>query len=665
MKVTIDGKILEVEAHQTILDCAKNSGIEIPTLCFLPELEPVGCCLLCLVEIENFPRLVPSCGTKVSEGMVVFTDTLKVREARKLCLELLLSVHWGDCLSPCTISCPAHIDVEGYVRLIGGGDYEGAYNLIMENLPFPSSVGRVCPAFCEENCRRNLKEGALSIRELKRFVGDWALKNEKLEMKNEKFNGKKIAVVGGGPAGLSCAYYLAKEGYFVVVFEKEDKLGGMMMYGIPEYRLPKTILDAEIERIIGLGLEIKTNTKIGKEELAKLKGDFDAIFMGIGAQEGIKMGIEAEESPNVISGIKLLKDVAIGKRPNLGKTTCIIGGGNTAIDCARTSLRLGVDQVSILYRRSRDEMPASKKEIEEAEGEGVKIEFLVAPNRILEDGIECIKMELGEEDKSGRKKPISIPGSEFKIKVDTIITAIGQRVEDNGLLNDKEIFTGGDCVSGPATVVSAIASGKKGAIFIMNYLNSQESRVKSLESGVWSLESGVGSRESGYNCVREGITPEDLPKTEKQTRYKAKYKKYRGFEEIEETMDETSAEKETERCLKCGCEKLFDCALRKYATMYDVNPERVSGFIEKKAVDISRSDIKYDPNKCILCSKCIRVCLEIKKLGILGFVGRGYVIQIKPSLGMMLSETPCDGCLECVKTCPTGALINLAFSILY
>ncbi|MEW6104129.1 MAG: FAD-dependent oxidoreductase [bacterium] len=646
MKITIDNKVLEAEEGKTILEIAKNNGIEIPTLCFLEGFEPYGGCLLCIVEIENIPRLVPSCGTRVSEGMKVFTDTPKVKEARKLCLELLLSAHWGDCLSPCRMKCPANIDIEGFIRLIKEGDYEASYNLIMENLPFPASVGRVCPAFCEENCRRNLKEGSLVIRELKRFVGDWALKSQESESQRvRESNGKRVAIVGGGPAGLSCAYYLAKEGYSITIFEKNDKLGGMMRYGIPEYRLPKEILDAEIDRIIKIGVEIKTNTCIGKDEISSL--DFDAIFIAIGCQKDIKLGIAGEELSLVISGIKLLKDVAEGKKPNLGKNVCIIGGGNTAIDCARTSLRLGADRVFILYRRGRDEMPASKKEISEAEEEGIKIEFLVAPNRVFEDGIECIKMELGEPDSSGRRKPIPIKASEFKIKANTIIAAIGQRSDEGFLLSDEKIFKGGDCVSGPATVVEAIADGKKGAIAIMNYLNTE----------------GRGQKAEGrmYNCVREGISSEDII-AEEQIRYKTKVvsvsARKENFIEIEGTMDEKDAKKEAERCLKCGCEKLDDCLLRKYASMYDVNPERVSGFIEKKVVDTSSPVIKYDPNKCILCSRCIRVCLEIKKLGILGFVGRGYGTQIQGGFGESLLNAGCDGCLECVQTCPTGAFVK-------
>ncbi|MEW6681278.1 MAG: FAD-dependent oxidoreductase, partial [bacterium] len=359
-----------------------------------------------------------------------------------------------------------------------------------------------------------------------------------------------------------------------------------------------------------------------------------------------KMGILGEDLSNVISGIKLLRDVACKKKPNLGKNVCIIGGGNTAIDCARTALRLGIDNVSILYRRTRDEMPASKKEISEAEEEGVKIEFLVAPNRVFEDGIECIKMKLGEPDASGRKKPIPIPQSEFKIKADTIIAAIGQRIDEEimGFVEDN-VFAGGDCVLGPSTVVEAIAEGKKKAIAIMNYL----------ECGIENAECEM------YNCVREGIRSEDII-AEEQIRYKTKMvspiERRKDFREIEETMDKESAKKEAERCLKCGCEKANDCLLRKYASIYKVNPERVAGFIEKRLVDSSREDIKYDPNKCILCARCIRVCSEIKKLSVLGFVGRGYTTQIKPPFGMMFSETKCDGCLECVKHCPTGAMVK-------
>lgn len=654
MKLTIDGKIIETEGGKTILDVCKKEGIEIPTLCFLEGFEPYTGCFLCVVEVEGIERLVPSCATYVSDGMVVWTNTERVIKARRLCLELLLSNHWGDCQPPCRMKCPAQVDIEGYIRSIKEGDYERSYNLIMEDLPFPSTIGRICPAKCEEDCRRALLEGPVAIRNLKRFVGDWALKAG-LKHKAQSLNGKKVAIIGGGPAGISCAYYLRKEGFFVKIFEKEDKLGGMLRYGIPTYRLPKDILDKEIARILELGIEVKTNSMIKAPDLIALKRDFDAVFIAIGAQVGIKMGIVGEEM--AISGIKLLKDIANGTPPNLGKSVCVIGGGNTAIDCARSVLRLGVNNVSILYRRGRDEMPASNREIEEAIEEGVRIEFLVAPNKILPDGIECIRMALKGLDSSGRPRPIPIPNSEFKIKVDKVIGAIGQRVDipdgikkNNGLvLVDEEfhiednLFAGGDCVLGPSTAVEAIAQGKKAAFSIMNYLNKKPK-----------------TQNKAYNCVKWGITKKDLKGEKTQERCKADIlspnERKKDFKEVEKTLNSLSSKNEAERCLRCGCEKVADCLLKRYAGIYNI--QQRFNVIEKRPIDTSRADIKFDPNKCILCAKCIRLCSEVKKLGVLGFVGRGYNTEIKPELGKMLSETSCDGCLECVKVCPTGAFVK-------
>ncbi|MDI6751863.1 MAG: FAD-dependent oxidoreductase [bacterium] len=655
MKITIDDKQIETDGSKTILSEARDLGIDIPTLCHFEGFPPQTSCFLCVVEVEKSPKLIPSCATKPMDGMVIRTNTQKVLEARKLCLELLLSAHWGDCLSPCQNSCPAGIDIQGFIKLIKMGKYEESLALIKEKAPFPSTLGRVCPAFCEESCRRGVLEGSLSIRLLKRFVGDWGLKNPKstyevsceATIQNPK-SGKRVAVVGAGPAGLSCAYYLARMGYAVTVFDAQNKPGGMLRYGIPEYRLPKEILDAEIS---GLGLEIITGKSLGRDiQIQRLRRDFEAVFIGIGAQKSQRMGVDGEDSHKVISGIEFLKQVVENVAQDLGKRVLVVGGGNTAIDSARVAKRLGCD-VTILYRRTRLEMPASKEEIEDAEAEGIKIEFLVAPTKVTDIGLAVSRMELGEPDSSGRRKPVAIKGSEFIIECDKIISAIGQAVDiPEGIKADRLIpakiepgcFSGGDCTTGPQTVVEAVSAGRKGALAIDGYLRGEV----------------LGSEP--YSHTKEGWTKDDLLETEERLKYKTDKvvpgDRGLSFSEVESEMTEDSAKKESERCLSCGCEKEDSCLLRKFATEHKVEPKRLEGEVKRIKPDISKVPIRLDSGKCILCGKCIIACLKIKKLSILGFVNRGFQAEVKPTFAQSLASTKCDACGECAKVCPTAGI---------
>ncbi|HFB97750.1 MAG TPA: FAD-dependent oxidoreductase, partial [Bryobacterales bacterium] len=337
--------------------------------------------------------------------------------------------------APCIANCPAGTDIRDWLVQVAQYEsygrtreqaYEVAWEKIAEVNPFPAVCGRVCPHPCEDNCNRRLKDGAVSVNALERFIGDFGIeKGLKLKKLTDEKHPEKIAVVGAGPAGLSCAYQLARRGYSVTVFESFPKPGGMLRYGIPKYRLPREVLDAEIQRILDLGVELKTNFTIGKDmPFEELRKQYQAIFVGIGAHEGYRLGVPGEDAPNVLTGTAFLNRVNSGEKVEVGKKVVVIGGGDTAIDAARVSKRLGAD-VTILYRRTRKEMPAIDAEVDGALEEGVKIEFLAAPTEILlgEDGrargLKCIRMELGEPDSSGRRRPIPKPGTEFEVEADT------------------------------------------------------------------------------------------------------------------------------------------------------------------------------------------------------------------------------------------------------
>ncbi len=342
VKLNINGKEITAEAGKTVLEAAIENGIEIPHLCFDERLEVYAGCGLCIVEIEGQPKIARACSTPVSNGLVVRSNTKKVIEARNSALNLLVSQHIGDCKAPCTLNCPAQTDVQGYVGLVANKQYRESLKLIKEKLPLPACIGRVCPHPCEKACRRQNVEESVSIACIKTFAADYDLNSGNPYIPELKpSTGKKVAVVGAGPAGLSAAYYLLTDGHEVDIFEAMPKPGGMLRYGIPEYRLPKNVVDAEVAIIEEMGANIHYGVKIGEDmSLEYLQEKYDAVFLGIGAWKSSPMRCEGENTPGVLGGIDFLIKVAENKPVKIGKRVIVVGGGNTAMDVARTSIRL-------------------------------------------------------------------------------------------------------------------------------------------------------------------------------------------------------------------------------------------------------------------------------------------------------------------------------------
>jgi NADPH-dependent glutamate synthase beta subunit-like oxidoreductase/Pyruvate/2-oxoacid:ferredoxin oxidoreductase delta subunit len=710
IKLTIDGKEIEVEKDATVLQAAQSAGVYIPTLCYHPDLQPYGGCRLCIVEIENMRGLPTSCTTPVAVGMVVKTNTEQLKNLRVSYLQLMLTEHphaclncerlercmpndiclrnvavnercvtcpanghcdlrnlvdylgvkefplpynykklpvdydreplirrdynlcilcgrcvqmcadvrgigaisfakrgfdtvvstafdrplqdsncrfcgacvevcptgalvdteaaykpekgWEEVAVPCRHACPAGINVPLYVYLIGEGKYQEALAIIREKVPFPGVLGRVCIHPCEEACRRGAMNEAISIKFLKRFVADRDAGFWKHYARKSPPTGKKAAIIGSGPAGLTAGYYLAKAGHTVTVFEQFSKAGGMMRVGIPDYRLPPEVLDREIEEIKSAGVDIKLNSRIESVD-SLLEQGYQAVFLAPGAHIGTALGVEGDKNPGVYDGASFLRDANLGVKVDVGQRVAVIGGGNVAIDGARVALRLGAKDVRILYRRTRAEMPASAEEVEAALEEGIKIDFLTGHVKVSrKDGhlvLTCNRMELGEPDASGRRRPVPIKGSEYDTNYDIIIGAIGQAPDipagfkvktarGNTIQTDSKtlatsrqgVWAGGDAVTGPASVIGAIAAGRIAAGNIDKFLG-----------GSGNIEEELTRERKIGTCA--GRTPDDFTSWKRVKMPCLPPEKVKdNFTEVELGLYNDEAVAEGKRCFQCG-----------------------------------------------------------------------------------------------------------------
>lgn len=475
---------------------------------------------------------------------------------------------WGT--APCKAGCPAHISIPGFVGAVAEGRYEEGLRLIKEEMPFPGICGRICPHPCEKECNRGKVDKPVAIEYLKRFLADvdFSKATPYLPFRKQAKKGP-VAVIGAGPAGLTVAYYLAIEGYALTVFEKLPVAGGMMAAGIPEFRLPRNILQAEIDVITKLGAEIRLNVEIGKDvSFADLQKNYAAVFAGVGCHRPIKLSVPGEDAlGGVVDGLQFLRSFNLENRPSPEGKLVIIGGGNTAVDCARVAKRLGYESVAILYRRTREEMPANAWEVDDTIEEEVDIQYLTFPVRLLGEGgrvsrVECVRMELGQPDESGRRRPVRIEGSEFMVQADTVVTALGQvpdlrwlpralqtKISNKGfLLAEAEtgstrvagVFSGGDAVSGPRTVVEAIASGKAAAKAIDRYLRGED------------VQAGRGPHWKGI-----AYSPQVIERRERVIMPRLSLLERKStFHEVDLGFEVQQAKFEAERCFKvCGIQR--------------------------------------------------------------------------------------------------------------
>ena len=513
--------------------------------------------------------------------------------------------------SPCKVACPARISVQGYLALTAQGKYEEALKLIKRDNPLPAICGRVCHHPCESICKRGELDQPVAIDSVKRFLADLDLHSETRYVPEiTKKRSEKVAVIGSGPAGLTCAYYLAMEGYRVTVFEKLPVLGGMLTVGIPAYRLPREIVGAEIQIIREMGVEFQTGIEIGKDiTVAELREQgYKAFFIGIGAQMCKLLGVEGEHLEGVYSGVQFLQDVNLGKEVGLGYRVAVVGGGNVAMDSVRTALRSGSKDPFIVYRRGLEEMPANREEIEECREEGIEIMTLTNPIRIIGEkgrvkAMECVRMQLGTPDAGGRRRPEPIPGTNFVIEVDSVISAIGQEsdwtcltpectceLSDHGTIRvdpltlqsrDPDIFAGGDAATGPQTVIEAIAAGKQAAISIDRFLQGRDLRE---------------GREKEWKAVQEVKTTGWNPTPRGQMAHLPLDARLKTFEEVQLGFTEEQAKREAERCLRCAvCCECYQCVEACLAKAVNHEDQAVEREIEVGALIVAAGFKPFDP----------------------------------------------------------------------
>jgi NADPH-dependent glutamate synthase beta subunit-like oxidoreductase/bacterioferritin-associated ferredoxin len=509
-----------------------------------------------------------------------------------------LEYHDEDCLTPCHLACPAGIDIEGYVAHINRREFIEALKLIKEKNPLPICVGRVCPHFCEDACRRNSVDQPIAINPLKRFVADYdQLNGVPFKPQIAPENGHRVAIIGGGPGGLSAAYYLRLRGYGVTVFDAKPQLGGMLRYAIPEYRLPKKIVDQEIKGILDLGVEVRTNQFFGQDiTMSSLRNQgYEAVFLATGTWKSTRLGLEGEDLPGVVHALDLLIQTSMGKPPEIGKRILIIGNGDTGMDAARTCLRFGAEKVTMLYRRSRKEMTAHPEEVAAAEAEEVKLELLISPTRIISENgrfkaLEYIRNELKEPDAGGRARPVPIPGSETIIEADMAVISIGRFSDLSFLEKDPELkelvlskwgtpdanpqtlqtsipylFVGGDLWRGPQTVIQAIADGRTAANSIHQYLTL---------GAVQSVKKPFNISK-GKLAEVDPVIFEDVPKRPRVHQpHMPLPEREHNFKEVEATISQTEAIEEASRCLSCGKKaKVFSKKCLACPNCKDVCPE--------------------------------------------------------------------------------------------
>lgn len=678
LKIKVNGREIRAEKGVKLLQLLRQEGIYIPSLCYLEKKEgPSNPCGLCVVKIEG-QGIVRSCEYRVESEIVVETEAPEVKEIRKKLLENLVANHYGDCKAPCHTPCPGGLNIQGYIGFIAKGDFKASLALIKERLPLPASVGRVCPRFCEPVCRRSLVDEAVAINNLKRFVADYCLEHGELPLEVPPPNGVKVAVIGAGPAGLSCAYFLRLKGYEVTIFDREAEPGGLLRYGIPPFKLPRVVVRKETQNILNLGIEFKGGLAWGKDfTLADLKEQgYRAIFLAIGARKEKFFGFLGEElAESALEFLYKFNKEKLDLSAYKGKRIAILGCSYTALETARTLRRLNCE-VKVFYPRSRMEVPVPLREIGYAEREGVKFVYVTAPWELFKKEVGYT-LVLVRTSLTEKKEIKPLPETAFQEDFEVVFKAWGEVPADDYLsygeleanleltpegiikvnpqtleTSVKGVFAGGDFLTGTRTVIQAVASGRRAAQAIVSYLEGRDLE-KSKITVKYDFSRGKRVEEFDSNFL-ELFSPEiraQLKERDPQERIK-------DFKETLLGLTAEEAIKEANRCLRCGCLGIHKCTFREILIKEDVGVAKAR---KKMRYPIQREHplLEVDLNKCIACERCVRTCpysaifFKVYNKG-------------KPTEFITFRFTEaCVNCGACVDACPTGAIIKKDLLIPY
>lgn len=671
ISLSVDAVQISVEQGATILEAARQAGITIPTLCHLPKkTSQESHCEVCVVACEGREGFIKSCSTPVEEGMLIITENDAIKAHRQERIAALASLHFGDCKAPCSMTCPGQINVQGYIAHVAKGQYAEAVRLVMEKNPLPFSVGRLCRRFCESRCRRVLLDAPIAINHLKRFVADWCMNNQvDLNIQKQPATGKKIAVVGGGPSGLAGAYYLAKNGHDVTIYETEKELGGLLRYAVPEFKVPNKVLDYEIATILKLGIEVKCNHRLGQEvSMDELNKQFDAVLLTVGAGVDQPLELSGSDLPGVRPALDFLRKYNAGGEVKQGQSAAVIGGNNLAMEAARALLRQGYEVSIINPKKDTSGLGANPVAIKEAEKEGARFLFQVDPCEIRQQGsgLELVmnQLELSEPDKKGKQKLQSVPDAFDALLVDTVVYAQGQMVCQSNenpaadvALSSKnlikanvktamtsmdKVYAAGEAAGGSRPLIQVVSSGRKAA--------------ESIHSAVMGLAPAPAENRFNFSRGKSADDPKMLERFTKQERTpmpaRTPETAVLDNEEVKLGFDEAAAKQEADRCLECGCMAYDDCDFKQLCIDNDINLNKTGmGTAPAYSLDQSHPMLDVDLNKCVYCQRCTNAC-EYNALDLSASLDeQGRATDISLSF-----NENCVNCGNCADHCSTGTI---------
>jgi pyruvate ferredoxin oxidoreductase beta subunit len=678
VSITINGKWLEGEPGETVLDVARREGIDIPALCSLEGTAAWGGCRLCLVEVEGVDKLQAACTTWVADGLSVQTDTPRVRARRESYLRMYLSDHNAYCEAPCTHACPTHVDIPAYLAALAEGDAAGAAAIVRDELPFPGILGRICPRYCEPVCRRGDVDEPIAICDLHRAAAD----HSKPRLSRGLATGKRVAVLGAGPAGLTAAWFLSARGHHVTVYDAEAQAGGSLRYLIPEFRLPASVLDAELQPLWDAGVRFVGNSKMHYEDDPRglFEAGFDAVVLSTGATAGgdaatgaansatdAATGGAAPDSPG-LDALDFLRRQRDGRGVALSGRVIVVGDGITAIDAARTALRCGAQSVTVVSQHAADTLPADARDVTAAKEEGVSFAFQTEADIPAGDSLDpslTTVIRASESDDGAGSRRLKVGGEDLWPNPFT------------GRTPWAGLFVAGDAAGGIKSAIHAVAGGKRAALAVDAWLRGEDlvtleqelthysrltypEQLKQAEHlggvGLNDTARRLAERDPVWLKMGTGAEPQvraGMPKV-------SKAKRLEGLAvEVEKGYSLATAQAEAKRCLQCVCPSLGDCELQRLGVEYGVTSNELvkkGSRVRVVQPQLEHPFIRRDMERCIACGRCVRVCRDVAGPACYDFTGRGFTIDVDTPYGEALQLADCISCGRCVSTCPTGAL---------